>query len=272
MKIAITLIGLSILIFSCKKATVNGPSIPSYIASITQYASKIRRVDSLKYDTSYNIAEIVHYDYDSSGSTPVLDTIPTVFAYMTDSTPPVTYSQSGFTHKLEYDGQNRVIKDSTEDGTANYTAFSYSNNCIVYYREVFIPSHSITVDSLFFTNGNITTVKSYNPSSGGVGTLGEDYEYGNYIDANPAYHPVITNTIGPLLHFMLYDYYYATTEADMLSHKMAGSLHATGTALSVDPAVFTSVIETDGQGRVVQSTPYYQGVLPVNGRIVYTYY
>jgi hypothetical protein len=258
--------------FSCRKSSVTTPATPSFVASITQYGNLIRRIDSLKYDTSNNITELVHYDYDSTGSTPVLDTIHTVFSYLNDSTTPTGYTSSGTLHQLIYDSLNRIIKDSSKDGSGNTVSFSYSTNIIVYTKELFVPSHMITVDSLFFTNGNISRVLSYNPSSSGIGSLGEDYQYSGYAYTNPLYHPAITHSIGPLLHFMTYDYQYQSSLADALSQKMATVLHATGTELPEDPAYLTSAITTDAQGRVIQSWPYLSGVFPLKGRIVYTYY
>jgi hypothetical protein len=275
MKIRILVIGCCLLLFACKKSATTTPSVPSspsFVASITQYGTLVLRIDSLKYDTSHNLTELVHYDYDSTSGTPLLDTIYTVFSYATDSTPPTSYTVAGVIHQLGYDNMNRIIKDSSKDGSGNNVSFIYSANTIVYVQELFVPSYTITVDSLFLTNGNITTVLSYNPSSGGTDTLGEDYQYSAYNYTNPLYHPVMTHSIGPLLHFMTYDYYYQSTLADALSQKMATSVHATGTALAENPANLTSVITTDAQGRVIQSWPYLDGVLPLNGRIVYTYY
>jgi hypothetical protein len=275
MKMIVVIIGLSGLFFSCSKTRISVPSIPSspsFVASITQYGNLIRRIDSLKYDTSNNLTEIVHYDYDSTGSTPLLDTIYTVFSYATDSTPPTSYTAAGILHQLTYDSLNRIITDSSKDGSGTNVSFSYSTNIIVYTHEVFIPSHSVIVDSLFLTNGNISKVLSYNPSSSGMGTLGEDYQYSGYGYSNPLYHAVMTRSIGPLLHFMTYDYQYQASLADALSQKMATVVHATGNELTEDPAYLTSAITTDARGRVIQSWPYLSGVIALKGRIVYTYY
>jgi hypothetical protein len=272
MKMTIIVIGFSVLFFSCSKTSITVPSTSSLVASITQYGNLIRTVDSLKYDTSNNLTELVHYDYDSTLGTPVLDTIHIVFSYLTDSTPPTGYTSAGILHQLMYDSLNRIIKDSSKDGSGTTVSFSYSSNIIVYTKEVFIPSHGIIVDSLFLTNGNIYKVLSYNPSSSGIGTLGENYQYSAYSYSNPLYDSAMTGSIGPLLHFMTYDYQYQSTLADALSQKMATTVHATGTELPYDPAYLTSVITTDGRGRVIQSWPYLSGVIPLKGRIVYTYY
>ena len=271
MRIMILAICFCMFLFSCKKTNVITLSSHSFVSSISQYKSNIRRVDSIMYDTSNNIAQLVHYDYDSSGSSPILDTIYTVFSYLTDSTPPNAYTSGGIAHQLMYDSLKRVVKDSSKDGSGNTVSFTYSTNTIVYVKELFVPSHSITVDSLFLTNGNISKVLSYNSSSGGIGTLGETYQYSAYSYSNPLYDSVMTKSIGPLLHFMTYDYYYQSSLADALSQKMATRLHATGSALSIDPADLTSVIKTDAYGRVTESQPYYYG-FAYNGRIVYTYY
>lgn len=205
-----------ILAASCVKSTsptVSGPETTnppnsSYLSSIKNNTPLATLVDSFTYDNSNRLTKITIIPTNSSNSHLSGESTVT-FSYSGSNTTPVSYiinnpNQSTSSHQLNYDGQNRITKDSTLDGTGLVTYWSYSNGNIVSATKS--GSSEQMIDTLFFTNGNVTANHSYIANNAGTAdTMLSSSQYTYTTIVNPCYHQAIASTFGPLLNSLVID-------------------------------------------------------------------
>ena len=185
----------------------SNPSNNSYLSSIRNNTPLAPVVDSFTYDNSNRLTKITIIanspDSHLSGESTV------TFSYSGTSTTPGSYiinnpDQNSSSHQLYYDGQNRITKDSTLDGTGLVTYWSYSNGNIVSVTKS--GSSEQMIDTLFFNNGNVTTNHSYIANNAGtVDTLLSSSQYTYTTIVNPCYHQAMASTFGPLLNNLVID-------------------------------------------------------------------
>ena len=138
-------IGLLLLFVSaCTKSDPNPPPPPDpgIQGSYTVYnpGNHVKKVQYFEYDASNQLAAVHGYTYDTSdvsnGVDGIVDSFTLRISLSGTTAPPPSYdivyqfhySEPGGTsehHLLEYDGQNRVIRDSISDGTNNTNQTSY---------------------------------------------------------------------------------------------------------------------------------------------------
>ena len=181
-----------IFLYSCKKSN-SGSSTPSsdyYLSSVVAYSPNQQLIYSFYYDslhriTTFTLSIIGSFQFTYQGT----DTWPSAYNYP-------QYSPFSGPHLLSYDAEHRIIKDTTLNSNGLVTYFSYPNNDIVITQASSGPFSDI-INTLVISNGNVTQAAPYappvQPNTGGV----LYYTYASI--TNPAYHPLISNSIGPLL-------------------------------------------------------------------------
>jgi hypothetical protein len=201
-----------ILAASCTKTTpppgggsgsgTPNPTNGNFLSSIRNSVSGISTLDSFTYDNSNRLISIIVPN--NGGQT-------TTFTYSGSSPVPASYkitnSQSNEEdHQLWYDGQNRIIKDSTLSGSlgnaGNVTYYSYANGIIVAQTVGKNgPSAGQVVDSAFLSNGNVASLHTYEIGATGTpqDTVLDSVQFTYNSIVNPAFHQSIASTIGPLL-------------------------------------------------------------------------
>jgi hypothetical protein len=199
---------LLIILYSCKKSNSGGgaPASPYYLSSAVAFEPTTRIVDSFYYDTLHRMTTFIQNDYDSFGGSPGFITFTVQFTYQGTHTWPSSYnyyspSPGGFSgyHLLSYDADDRIIKD-TDLNSFNYVMyFSYPNNNIAITTVYSLAIDDVEIDTLFVKNGNVNEEVYYTPVNNGPNLLlgGPQLTFGSI--ANPAFHPLISNSIGPLL-------------------------------------------------------------------------
>jgi hypothetical protein len=206
-----------ILAVSCVKSTPatgggsgsgsSNPSNNSYLSSIRNNTPLAQVVDSFTYDNSNRLTKITIAANSSNSHLSGESTV--TFSYSGSSTTPGSYiinnpNQNSSSHQLYYDGQDRINKDSALDGTGLVTYWSYSSGNIV--STTISGSSEQMIDTLFFTNGNLTANHSYIANNTGtVDTLLSSTQYTYNSIVNPCYHQAIASTIGPLLNNLVID-------------------------------------------------------------------
>ncbi|MBN9380401.1 MAG: hypothetical protein J0H74_06530 [Chitinophagaceae bacterium] len=219
-------LGISTMIFvaSCTKSTTppthpGGGTGPSNPPSNGNYLSSIRDgqssdlLDSFSYDNSNRLTKIVVYYGSGSGiinigsikidgSNPSTSTV--TFSYAGNSTAPASYTvvnsfdQKSHLHQLQYDGQNRIIKDTALDNSGYATTWTYPNGNIA--ARLNSGSDGQILDTLFLTNGNITAQYTYLVGNTGRPDTVVNSTTSTYSSiVNPNYHQAIASTYGPLL-------------------------------------------------------------------------
>lgn len=205
-----------ILAASCVKSTPttgggsgsgSNPSNSSYLSSIKNNTPLAPIVDSFTYDNSNRLTTITIIANSSNSHLNGESTV--TFSYSGSSTTPGSYiinnpDQNSSSHQLYYDGQNRITRDSTLDGTGLVTYWSYSNGNIISTTKS--GSGEQMIDTLFFTNGNVTANHSYIANNAGTAdTLLSSSQYTYTTIVNPCYHQAIAGTFGPLLNNLVID-------------------------------------------------------------------
>jgi len=246
-----------VLIFlcSCKKNN-SGSSTPSdyYLSSVVASQLGTRIVDSFYYDTLHRINTFIQSIYDTpiiGQGAPYVSTWNVQFIYQGSNAWPSSYTYyqsspgyySGY-HLLSDDSANRIIKDTCLNGTGNVFYFSYPNNEIVITAGE-IASFGGYTNTLFISNGNISQEASYTPSVPST-TLPANFFYAPV--ANPGYHPLISDYIGPLLNIL-------NTSSGMIvdfisKNAWQGSSQSEGPSGPVSTTSYT--LETDNKGRLVK--------------------
>jgi hypothetical protein len=272
MKKILVLVGLSIVVFSCNKTGVTtNPPVTSFLKTVKSYAPQTQIADSFVYDSTHAMAQLLRYTYDSTGGTPIVDSMEITFSFAPNAVLPNSYTYNDIPqglnnelHQLAYDNQNRIIKDTAIGGRGYVNYFVYSNNHIT---ATTLFSGIITdnqIDSLILSNGNITEERVYYPDYAGTAdSLSGDTFFGYSSSANPAYYSPIASSVGPLLHLIEFD--GSGTNEDAISVKMLNSITAIGNGAPLGTVHFN--LAYDPQGRLIKFT----GV-GYPGELVYTYY
>lgn len=171
-------------------------------------------------------------------------------------------------HTLTFDGQGRIIKDTSTGDTHFVTYYSYPGNyaiCRIFFGGDL--SSDAFADTLVITDGNWTGQKVWGWDHG-VGQWEDQGQitYGHAAAANPGYKAEVANAVGPLLHelstynFGGYGDYISKTIVNKVSG-MADGLPAGGVSYST---------RADASGRVTELTP--NGAGSTEYKTVFTYY
>src|SRR5262249_31606848 len=144
----------------------------AWVSSITSYSPGNQEsiVDSFSYDSAHRIAVYQQFAYDTSGGYPYTANWSATFALPAGNTAPPTSYTTGLTgyeelHRLTYDGQGRIIMDSSTGPSGWVFHFGYPNNNIAintYYDGTVANS---LLDTLFMSNGNIGSFHIYGPNN-----------------------------------------------------------------------------------------------------------
>jgi hypothetical protein len=241
---------------SCKK---NGPSTSSnspstYLSSVHIASVGSQLVDSLRYDPDHHLLLFAQYDFDTTSGTPESDSIVTTFSYAAGSGVPNgytnTFSTSSDPHQLSYDAQNRIIKDTSLNGSGYVAFYTYPNGNTS--SNVLFDGTALNnqIDTLFLSGGNIVAFHIYYPNYGQTAdSLSGSVQFTYSAYANPAYHADLAGSIGPLLYNLSLDGYGGYE--DFLSKDVFQSISATASG-SVPGYSLTLNANRDASGRVVQ--------------------
>jgi hypothetical protein len=200
-----------IFIYSCKKDNTNSSlSSRPYLSSIKYSSAGTLVVDSFVYNPDMRLVNFVQHKYDSNGISVIHGRLEAFFQYNTSESVPHSYVYTGSqieNHSLTFDSQNRIIKDTSLNGTHNVVYYAYS---AVGMSSMFLFGGNFLqrqLDSLFISKENMDEETFYysngNPIAEFSGSLQQ--EYSSF--TNPTYQPGIISTIGPLLHILTYDGY-----------------------------------------------------------------
>jgi hypothetical protein len=214
---------LTLLFLSCNKnnSTPDTPpvqdSLPK-IFSISLPQSHEKIVEMFVYDKQSQLASIQAYSFDSSGTSPVIDSFLVSFSVTTNSQPPLAYDETyhfqgdpaaGETehHILTYDPQNRVTIDSISAATTNNFSsqhYQYDNlgNTSVqwFFGDPMTPgSYTVSqIDTMNVQNESIATDVNYSVTDGTRNHL-FTRSYSTHI--NPLYNTALANSLGCLMVF-----------------------------------------------------------------------
>jgi hypothetical protein len=185
------------------------PANNSFLSSI----GNSQVVDSFKYDNSNRITSIQLMD--TGNAMPGFGSIIT-FSYAGNAIAPASYTISSTfnspqLHLLFYDGQNRIIKDSTptSDGSEAVTTWAYPNgNIVEVATSIFEVDTSQLIDTLFVNNGNISAAHSRSTSIAGqiITTQLDSIQFTYTTTVNPCFHQTFAATYGPLLNSLAFGY------------------------------------------------------------------
>lgn len=261
-------------ISSCKKSgsSNNNPVNNAYLSSVISLSPQTRVIDSFYYDSSHRLTQFAQFDYDSSQGYPTMGAWEAIFALPAGSSAAPTsyvYDLNGVVDQriLTYDTQGRILRDSSVSGSGFVAYYSYPNGNIA--TTVLFDGTPMNnqIDTLFLSNGNVTTMRIYDPNASATAdSLAGTVNFGFTSLTNPAYHAAMTSSIGPLLYILQLDGY--GTSVDPISQHAFNSVSGSGYGL---PSGVTLKYNqtTDSQGRLVElSSP----LGPVAGSISFTYY
>jgi hypothetical protein len=198
------------LAFSCKKSNSDNGSTPAsnyYLSSVVSYSPQQKIIDSFCYDSLHRVDTFMQTIYDTTSGTPQYNTFTAQFLYQSTNTYPSYYNyydvplgNYGDYHILSYDANNRITKDTSLSGSGYVTYYSYPNNNIAATVLFEGTTQDNQIDTLFVTNGNISSGTYYTSDIPGQPDQQQaDVQYTYASTANPAYHAAISNSIGPLL-------------------------------------------------------------------------
>jgi hypothetical protein len=198
-----------IILYSCKKSNSgNNGSTPSYyLASVVNYGTQQKIVDSFYYDSLNRIDTFTQYIYDTTSGTPKFNTWTAQFIYDGTNTYPSYYNlydpllgNYGDYHLLSYDPDVRIIKDTSLSGSGYVVNYSYPGSNITYEIEFEGTAQDNLIDSFYLAKGNISSEASYLSNIPGQPDQLQYSVQNIYASiANPGYHEAMTNSIGPLL-------------------------------------------------------------------------
>jgi len=266
---------LVLFIYSCKKSNSsnnNNANSNSWLSSVTSWSSPTSVVDSFSYDSSHRVASYQQFEYDTSTGTPISGNWSAIFSLPAGSSaPPSSYTNNltgvSELHQLYYDGQGRIVKDSSLGSSGWVIYFSYPANeiAITGFWDGTI-ANSI-VDTLFLSNGNIGSAHIYGPNNAGTAdSLEQSIKYGFSGTSNPAYHSAITSSVGPLLYILAISGYGGNYDA--ISQKAYNAISGVGDGLPSGVTInFT--LSDDAQGRLSQQSVNFAGTEAI---ISYRYY
>ena len=268
--------GLALLAGSCKKSSSgpNQPSNSSYVSSVRAHTSQVQLVDSFTYDNAHRLTVFAQYDYDTTTGTPVSDGLIATFSYTGSSQLPASYTAVQLSnpansdlHKLYFDGQNRIVKDTSISGSGYVNYFSYPGGNLVSKVLFDGTAGNDQVDTSFLSNGNISSQHIYYPNNAGTAdSLSGAPQYGYSSSLNPLYHTEIAGSVGLLLNLLAIDGYGGIS--DFVSPNAVNKESNLGNGI---PAAYTLNfnLTSDSKGRV-----YLVGFSSPGGSssILYTYY
>jgi hypothetical protein len=217
-----------VLFLSCSKSGNTNNSNGSLLVSVTEYQSApviTKTVRNFSYDQNQELGAVYTHTYDTLGGQAYLDSSLITYPSSSATTPPASYDivwivgtttpATGATehHLLYYDGQDRIIKDSTSSKTviANTnpnlftTYFIYNNSTIVaqyLYPDPNHPGSSLmnALDTFSLFNANLVNSIQYNVAVGDTSVLRTDtYLYST--SKNPLYESTLANRLGAALRF-----------------------------------------------------------------------
>jgi hypothetical protein len=229
-------------------------------------------VDSFSYDSSHRIASFMQFEFDTSTGTPLSGNWSAVFSLPGGASavpPSYTNNLTGNSelHQLFYDGQGRIIEDSSTGVSGWIIYFSYPNNNIAITALLNGTIGNSIVDTLYLSGANIGNVHVYGPNNAGTAdSLEGVLKFGYSGIANPAYHSAIASGIGPLIYMLSFSGYGANI--DPISQKAFNSLSGVGAGLPPNVTI-NYTLTTDSQGRLSQQSVDYTGAA---GTLTYRYY
>ncbi len=217
-----------ILFFSCSKSGNTNNSNSSLLVSVTEYQTApviTKTVRNFSYDQNQELGAVYTHTYDTSGGQAYLDSSLITYPSSSATTPPTSYDivwmigttipATGATehHLLYYNGQDRIIKDSTSSKTVISntnpnlftTYFIYNNSNIVaqyLYPDPNHPGSSLmnSLDTFSLFNGNLANSVQYSVAVGDTSILESDaYSFSN--SKNPLYESTLANRLGAALRF-----------------------------------------------------------------------
>jgi hypothetical protein len=265
---------LIFLFCACKKSNSsnNNSNSNSWLSSITSWSPGSSIVDSFTYDSSHRVASFLQFENDTTSGNIATGNWSAVFSLpAASSAPPTTYTNTltgtSELHQLLYDGQGRIIEDSSTGTSGWIIYFSYPGNNIAITALFDGTIADGFVDTLFPSGGNISNVHVYGPNNAGTAdSLEAAIKFGYSSIANPAYHSAIASSLGPLIYVLAFAGYGGNI--DPISQKAFNSLSGVGDGLPSNVTVGYT-LTTDSQGRLIQQTVNYNGAA---GALIYRYY
>ena len=228
MKYVYLLILSLVLFFSCSKSGNTNNSNGSLLVSVTDYQTApfiTKSVRNFTYDQNQALGAVHTYTYDTIGGQAFLDTSLITYPSSSATTPPASYDitwvmgsvnpAQGATehHLLYYDGQSRIVKDSTSSKTdiSNPTPKLYTTNFIYANSNIIVqylyqnPSgpdinSMVGLDTFMLANGNLGNTIQYNVVPLDTGFYRSD-SYLYSASKNPLYESTLANRLGAALRF-----------------------------------------------------------------------
>ena len=239
----------------------------SYLASARTVSQSTMITDSFSYDDQHRVARYAQYATDGTHS----GVITADFTFSGSNALPAGYTytyntDAPETHQLTYDGQGRIIKDTSLSGNYFVTYYAYSGNYIINTILFDGTYDNAQIDSLKVTDGNVTGLKVWGEDQGNWEKQG-DLSLGHVTAANPGYKEQVANAVGPLL-YVLAVYNYGGYN-DYISKALTNKI--TGTSDGLPAAGINYAVGLDATGRVSSIAPTGAGV-PAGTKTVFTYY
>jgi len=244
MKIGFYLLSAALILSlsNCSKSNKDTPNTPadSLVNSVILSASvqaktsnstmQETETDSFIYDLQGRLTTIVNRrkDIDITGAASH-DSVLYIFNYSGDDSVPSSMVSPGFfnrtktaTHIFTFDGQSRIIRDSSSEGCVNTFAYNSPYIYATRYNPTIINgsttnTENFITDTVLIDNDNISHILEYyfggQNHATGLSFLIQNaaIPYSTY--RNPLYNRVISPSIGILLHFLTkgdgytYDFY-----------------------------------------------------------------
>lgn len=248
---------LTALLGGCSKHNSTPTNVPVDLSSARFYTPHIQVIDSFHVDFNKRIIQYTQYKDDTTGGFPATDSIVAIFVYSGGATTPTSFTLSrpsvGLSdlHQLTYDAQGRIIMDTSAGGFGAH--FSYPGSNIATRLNYGSTPGTIKADTLFITNGNVSSLRIYISNSGGTGdSLYSAMTFARSTLPNPGYRQQAAENMGVLLfHLSILGF---NGYADFVSPTIADNL------IQIYPnsqSILLSFL-TDSQGRVI--TAYIAGV------------
>lgn len=256
MKKTFLFIAACIIFLSCKKedgsTTPPDQATTDYLSYVEEYdsVSHYKTVNRFLYDENNNLASFrLYLDYNDSFYGECIDSIVYTFSINTSSHLPDSYTYEYFrgtngrydnydtvfrTHKLYYDLNNRVTKDSIINYGERAINYTYGPD------KIFLSEHLTGENennaTITLSNGNIISI--VNDSNNDSLPTFSYYDY-----ANPAYNEKISYTMGLLLYGLeLGDH---GTDIEFVSKNFLNTYSG--------ETVTHNVVTLDSKGRIVKS-------------------
>ena len=245
------------LVFSCKKSNSgdNSAAANAYLSSVITYSPQSQIVDSFSYDSLLRLSQFSQLAFDSSSGFPQFASYLVDFTYDGNKTTPSGYTlidissgNFGDRHILSFDGQGRIVKDTSLSGSGYVGFYSYPGNNIASIVLFEGTAQNNVIDTLFMTNENMSEERVYNAQiPGQPDVLDGDILFGFSSTANPAYHHPIASAIGPLLTNFALNGFGGST--DYNSKNIFNRISGAGPGV---PVGFSAnyALSNDGKGRL----------------------